>query len=96
MPPEATHDGLTVMGLNMLGDKKIRFLRELTGLATIDRAVTASHVESGRWWEFRVLDAGGHWHGWYDRTDDSWGRIDEDDDFRHWSSCEDLAKGDAQ
>lgn len=81
------------MGLNMLGPKKVRFLRELTGLTAIDKAVTASHVESGRWWEFRVVEDGGHWHGLYDRTDGSWGRIDEHEDFRHWSTCDDLPAG---
>lgn len=88
------------MGLNMLGEKKIRRLRELTGL-NIDRAATNSAVESGRWWEFRVIEDDGHWHGFYDRKDDSlvrnddgsFYRGDDDDDFRHWSTCDDLPGG---
>jgi hypothetical protein len=92
------------MGLNMLGDKKVRFLRELTGL-NIDRASTNSAVESGRWWEFRVIEDDGHWHGFYDRrndrlmTDDDGSLyqdggylsgVDEDPSFTHWSTCGDL------
>jgi hypothetical protein len=80
------------MGLNLLGAKKVRRLREITGIESIDRAVTASHVEAGRWWEFRVVEDGTHWHGWYDRKDGDWGRYDDDHpNFRHWSTCEDLS-----
>ena len=80
------------MGLNLLGAKKVRRLRKLTGLDTIDQAVTSSHVEAGRWWEFRVIEEdGAHWHGWYDRKDQDWGAYDHaHPDFRHWSSCEGI------
>lgn len=86
------------MGMNMLGEKKVRFLRELTGL-NIDRASTNSAVESGRWWEFRVVEESGHWHGYYDRKigavlyEDDDGPVyhgDQDPDFRHWDTCRDL------
>lgn len=76
------------MGLNMLGAKKLHHLREVTGL-NIDQAVTSSHVESGRWWWFRVIEETGHWHGWYDRKDGTWSEKHDLHDA-HWSSCSDL------
>lgn len=92
------------MGLNALGDKKVRRLRAITGL-NIDRAVTNSAVQSGRWWEFRVVEEDGHWHGYYDRVDDVvmtnddgsvyQADVEDPQDFRHWSTCDDLA-GDAR
>jgi hypothetical protein len=86
------------MGMNNLGEKKLRILRDLTGL-NIDRAVTNSAFESGRWWEFRVIEEDGHWHGYYDRydrelstnEDGSLYHGDQDPGFRHWSTCGDLS-----
>lgn len=82
------------MGLNMLGEKKVRRLRELTGIENIDKAVTNSANQAGRWWEFRVIEDSAHWHGWLDRKEGDWGRYDSDDpDFRHWSTCADVPGG---
>lgn len=84
--------------MNMLGEKKVRFLRELTGL-NIDRASTNSAVESGRWWEFRVVEEDGHWHGFYDRKEAALVENDDgspyrgDEDLTHWSTCHELPGG---
>lgn len=80
------------MGLNLLGEKKVRKLREITGLSNIDRGVVNSAIDSGRWWEFRVIESDAHWHGWYDREEGEWGRYDDGpgSGFSHWSTCRDT------
>lgn len=76
------------MGVNLLGDKKLRALRRATGDDTIVRALTYSHHESGRYIEFVTA---AHVHGcWDKRTGDLEYYFDERGDRTEhcWSSCE--------
>lgn len=73
------------MGLSIIGDRKLRRLRAVTGLDDIDQAVVASHVEAGRYLHFRVPQEGEHWHGWYDKREREWDVTHAKDAC--WSSC---------
>ena len=75
------------MGVNILGEKKLRALRRETGDSTIVRALTYSHHQSGRWIQFVTAD---HVHGLYDKNTGDYDYYEGlGDHTEHcWSSCE--------
>lgn len=70
------------MGISghMLGEKKLRRLRRITGLEHIDRAYTR-----GRYTEARLLAESSHLHIQVDMATGEWAVAD--DPIIHWSSC---------
>ena len=73
------------MGVNLLGERKLRALRRATGDETIVRACTYSHHNSGRS-VFFVTSA--HVHGWYDKVEGDFGYYEDGGPEHCWSSCE--------
>lgn len=68
------------IGGHMLGSKKLKRLRDISGLTNIDRAYTR-----GNYTEARVLMGSRHFHVRVDKTTGEWFPIEGD--VTHWTSC---------
>lgn len=76
------------MGLNILGERKLRRIRRKTGMHNIVRAATLSHGHTAGRFTYLLVEAGPHqvhWHYWYDPAT---GEVALDENPTHWTSCE--------